>query len=149
MTSEQCKAELVKRFTNSPSAWKRTKKNKGEMYIYRDFTNGELDKTVITDISDTTVVDIIDTCDESTGVPSDYYFQLNTEPEEEGPIFFITKRLYYDRYHGLDDRCGSHNTPMPPDFGCEIMEATWDYDGDPMIGRQSLLNAGFIEKKMF
>jgi len=126
--------------------------------ILREFEDEVgLSITVITNFTDSAIVEVLETADLNIrqAKPSDYYFQLiipggfNPTEEEEFPVFYITKRIYFDSTGYLDDQCGAHNTPMPSDFGGELMEAVWDYDGDPQVGRQSLLRAGFVEKKMF
>ena len=87
--------------------------------------------------------------------PNEFYFQFCPGDDEnvedgvsEDPYFLITGIKYYDRHKHLDDNCGQHNTPVPKDF-YELTEATFEYDGDPQVGRQLLSELGFVEKKLF
>jgi hypothetical protein len=153
MSTADCKARLIKEYGGK---WKRVRKYKDGGQILREFEDdGGCSMTVVSDATDTVIVEIVDTDDldtSKTSKPSDYYFQLDMSEETiEGlgsPAFMITARKYYDKHKCLDDCCGAHNTPMPSDFGPEETEAVWSYDGDPQVGRASLLKAGFVEKHM-
>lgn len=149
MNTEQCKKELNRRLGGS---WKRTRKHNAGNNVLRDFiSNDGEEMTVVTDAQDTAFVDVLETekAERKYSSPSDYYFQLDSSEDESGdPMFYIVKRSFYDKYHYLDDQCRSENTPVPPGF-YDIMEATFEYDGDVQFGRQLLLNAGFVERKLF
>jgi len=81
--------------------------------------------------------------------PEDYYFQLDFNSNGMVDHYFnITPKGYFDLTGALSDLSGVADHVVPNDF-YELMESHYEYDGDPQIGRQLLLNAGFIEKKMF
>jgi len=78
----------------------------------------------------------------------DFYFQLADETAEDGGHYFmITPKAYFDTNGCLFDDHFSMNI-FPPSFE-SLCESIFRYDGDPQVGRQLLIKAGFIEKKMF
>lgn len=82
--------------------------------------------------------------------PSDYYFQLEMADFTDSDHYFsITPKDYFDQFgYLLDVEEVVSSKYLPKDFN-EVSDSTYIFDGDPQIGRQLLLNAGFIEKKMF
>lgn len=74
---------------------------------------------------------------------SDFYFQLSHNQEEEH-FFLIVLRSFYDKEGCLSDESGVADEILPPGFG-EACESTYEYDGNPELGRQLLLNLGMKE----
>ena len=80
--------------------------------------------------------------------PGDYYFQLDAEKDGfEEDRFFVTPKVYYDNYGYLLDNW----IPMGvfPSGFAQTCDSTYEYNGNAQVGRQLLLNAGFIERRMF
>lgn len=83
--------------------------------------------------------------------PCDFYFQLgyySYDGVSNDHYFTVVPKPYYDANKCQSDFELEHLNIMPQGFG-EDAESSFSYDGDPKIGRQLLLQAGFIEKKMF
>ncbi len=82
--------------------------------------------------------------------PSDYYFQLEMADFTNSDHYFsITPKDYFDQFgYLLDMEEVVSNKNLPKGFN-EVSDSTYIYDGDAQVGRGLLLNAGFIEKKMF
>jgi hypothetical protein len=83
--------------------------------------------------------------------PDDYYFQLDSiiACGTNGDHYFnITPKGYFDLTGALSNLSGIADHVVPDKF-YELQESVYEYDGNPQVGRQLLLNAGFIEKKMF
>src|ERR1035437_6713907 len=77
--------------------------------------------------------------------PKDFYFQLELAPQENPPAaFLITLKKYYDAEGVLSDESGIADEILPEGFG-ELMESTYEFDGNPQTGREILLNLGMIE----
>ena len=75
----------------------------------------------------------------------DFYFQLIHCPQTEPDyVFLVTPRLYYDSEGCLSDEGGIADEVMPNGFG-ELMESHYEYNGNAQVGRQILLDAGFVE----
>ena len=94
--------------------------------------------------------------------PSDYYFcaadkdwyeefgcyeDFGQVPETDVTVFFITPRDYYDHHNHLYD--GSIRRDVLPEGFGECMEGCYEAEVSKENGRQILLNAGFVEKKMY
>lgn len=73
---------------------------------------------------------------------SDFYFQLSKNGDEH--FFLITPKAFYDTEGCLSDESGIADEILPVGFG-EACESTYEYDGDPDLGRQHLLNIGMKE----
>jgi len=84
----------------------------------------------------------------------DFYFKLeilesNIEHNKYNIIrhyFYVTPKAHYDEEHCLLDTSIPMNS-FPSGFQ-ELSDSTFEYNGDPKMGRQLLLQAGFIEKDM-
>src|ERR1035437_2804712 len=80
--------------------------------------------------------------------PKDFYFQLVLAPQENPPAaFLITLKKYYDAEGVLSDESSiadEIDEILPEGFG-ELMESTYEFDGNPQTGREILLNLGMIE----
>ena len=76
---------------------------------------------------------------------SDFYFQLINDPSSDPSCFFlITPRLYYDSEGCLSDESGLADEVLPNKF-VELAESTFEYNGPTEHGRQTLIDAGFVE----
>jgi len=79
--------------------------------------------------------------------PDEFYFQLcYNEPTEFSPdhFFTITPKAYFDAEGYLSDESGLADEALPIGF-FEVMESTYEYEGDPLDGRNKLLEFGFTE----
>lgn len=77
---------------------------------------------------------------------NNFYFQLSFGPLGDHR-FFITPKKYYDETGFLSDT--TVWTDAFPDGFDELCDSTFEYHGNPQVGYQLLVDAGFIEKKMF
>ena len=78
--------------------------------------------------------------------PADYYFRMDLNVGgADGPYFSITPKSYFD-FNGylLDSELGIDTLLCNNKFYC-MTDSTYEYDGDPNIGRTLLLKLGFIE----
>ena len=82
--------------------------------------------------------------------PEDFYFQLDiADFGYSDHYFIINPKSFYDTYkRQMDSELTPYTTCIPDGFD-EDCDTTFSYNGDPQVGRQLLLQAGFIEKKMF
>ena len=80
--------------------------------------------------------------------PSDFYFQAGHDIMNNVYYFTIVPKPYYDANKCQSDFALGHLSVIPPGFD-ELAESDFEYNGDHVLGRQILLQAGFIEKKMF
>ena len=80
--------------------------------------------------------------------PDEFYFQLDMgDFVYADHRFSITPKSYFDKTgYLLDSEFPTHTLPAGFESLCD---STFTYNGDSQIGRQLLLQAGFIEKKMF
>lgn len=74
--------------------------------------------------------------------PKDFYFELSHNAS--GTFFLITPVAYYETEGCLSDKSGVADAVLPKGF-YELMESTYEYDGNIEIGRQILLDLGFKE----
>lgn len=82
--------------------------------------------------------------------PSDFYFQLDLGSSGYANHYFIINpKGYYDIYKRQMSREITPYVSCIPHGFDEDCETTFTYNGNPQVGRQLLLQAGFIEKKMF
>lgn len=72
----------------------------------------------------------------------DFYFQMQTN--QDGTFFLITPKRFYDSEGCLCDESGVADEAVPPGF-TESSESTYEFDGAAPIGRQRLLEFGFVE----
>ncbi|HEY4755762.1 MAG TPA: hypothetical protein VIH28_06895 [Ignavibacteriaceae bacterium] len=73
---------------------------------------------------------------------SDFYFQLSNN---DGDYFFlITPRTYYDSQGCLSDESGIADGILPEGFS-ELAESTYEYNKEPQLGRQILIDIGMKE----
>lgn len=77
--------------------------------------------------------------------PKDFYFQLVEDAvEEPSAVFLITPKKYYDKEGCISDESGVADEVLPEGFG-ELMESHYEFDGNPKIGRDILINIGMTE----
>lgn len=95
--------------------------------------------------------------------PSDYYFcvankdwygefgcyeDFDQTPEIDVTVFFIAPKDHYDTTGYLYDGCIQAEVAVPEGFA-EAMEGCYEAEVSKEEGRKILLDAGFIEKKMY
>lgn len=77
--------------------------------------------------------------------PKDFYFQLVENTTEDPPSYFIiTPKKFYDTEGCLSDESGFTEGVLPENF-YELAESMFEFDGNPKLGRDILLNLGVTE----
>jgi len=77
--------------------------------------------------------------------PKDLYFQLVEDVTSDPPSYFIiTPKQYYDAEGCLSDESGFTEGVLPENF-YELTESMFEFDGNPKLGRDILLNLGLAE----
>ena len=74
--------------------------------------------------------------------PKDFYFQLVHDRGDD--FFFITPKEYYDREGCLPDDSRMTDGFLPQGFG-KTQESIYEFEGNPKLGRDILLNLGMVE----
>jgi hypothetical protein len=77
--------------------------------------------------------------------PKELYFQLVEDVTADPPAYFIiTPKQYYDAEGCLSDESGFTEGVLPENF-YELAESMFEFDGNPQLGRDILLNLGVTE----
>jgi hypothetical protein len=74
--------------------------------------------------------------------PKDFYFQLVNDRGDD--FFFITPKEYYDREGCLPDDSRMTDRVLPQGFE-KTQESIYEFDGNPKLGRDILINLGMVE----
>lgn len=78
--------------------------------------------------------------------PRDTFFAIDTSDEGKEAVFYMAIREFFKHFGCLDDQHIGHRLCLPDGF-LEIQESVFAFEGEPSMGRELLLNFGFVENK--